>query len=288
MVGEKALDLYNRAVTLEESGDSEDAIAALNEAIRIEPNFAEAYCLRGSIYRTQRRDPNKAIPDYGQAIAFGADDNNILRMSHHERGLCLCALNLFGEAVSDFTKAIDLAPDDALSAETYFYRAGAYHKTEDDLDKTIADLRQAITLKPDYAEAQNALDTILREKEQREPSAKIKRSLIVVFTLGIASIPFSDVWWHIKYGFKDARSSYSDGEYKGDGKGCAPLFFTTLFHIVFVLVRWIIPYMVCGFIFHVFRLIYLLIAGIVKAIKGQIESSRAKKAAASADSQEGS
>jgi tetratricopeptide (TPR) repeat protein len=58
--------LYDRANARNNTGDIDGAIADLNEAIRLDPRYAEAYRARGWIYAHTSYD--RAWPEFDQAI----------------------------------------------------------------------------------------------------------------------------------------------------------------------------------------------------------------------------
>lgn len=62
-----AKELYDKAKDYINKGMYDQAIVELTKAVQINPNFAEAYCLRGELYRN-KSDLGRAIPDYSKAI----------------------------------------------------------------------------------------------------------------------------------------------------------------------------------------------------------------------------
>jgi hypothetical protein len=73
---ESAEDWFNKAYALCSSGicsSPQEAIEYLNEAIRLKPYFAEAYCIRGNAYGDLRQY-QQAIKDYDEAIRLKPDD----------------------------------------------------------------------------------------------------------------------------------------------------------------------------------------------------------------------
>ena len=63
---------YNRGAAFMAKGEYDQAIACFDEALAIEPSFAEAYCNRGTAYYEKGQyDP--AISDFSKAIEINAD-----------------------------------------------------------------------------------------------------------------------------------------------------------------------------------------------------------------------
>ncbi len=60
---------YNRGTLYLKKGESDDAIADYNQAIRLDPKFAKAYTNRG-VAHADKGELDKAIADYNQAIRF--------------------------------------------------------------------------------------------------------------------------------------------------------------------------------------------------------------------------
>ncbi|MFA7361264.1 MAG: tetratricopeptide repeat protein [Candidatus Kapaibacterium sp.] len=97
---------------------------------------------RGSEYYYSK-SYEKAIADYTKAIELKPDDAD----AYWSRGNAYYYLQKYDEAIADYTKAIELKPDDA---DAYNNRGIAYRKLEK-YDEAIADFSKAIELKPDYA-----------------------------------------------------------------------------------------------------------------------------------------
>lgn len=60
---------YNTALLMIEKGDKDEAIKYLDLAVKIDPQFANAYYYRGTVKETKRQK-EAAIADYRQALAF--------------------------------------------------------------------------------------------------------------------------------------------------------------------------------------------------------------------------
>jgi tetratricopeptide (TPR) repeat protein len=65
---EKAKEIFDQANQAWQYGDYQTAIRDCSEAIRLNPNFCDAYFCRGTIYRVSLKQYQKAISDYDAAI----------------------------------------------------------------------------------------------------------------------------------------------------------------------------------------------------------------------------
>ena len=95
---------------LQAQGRTEEAIAEYDEAIRLDPTFAEAYTNRGAAYDSLGR-PDRAILDYDEAIRFDPQDS----VAYFNRGLSYLELGQFQQAIEDLGEAIRLEPWDAAA-----------------------------------------------------------------------------------------------------------------------------------------------------------------------------
>ncbi len=90
-------------------------------------------------------EPDKALEAFDLAVEYRPNDAGL----HADRGVTRALVKNYGGAVTDFTRALDLAgnhPDYLL------YRATAYRYL-DELELGLADLDLAISTAPDFAEA---------------------------------------------------------------------------------------------------------------------------------------
>jgi tetratricopeptide (TPR) repeat protein len=113
--------LYNNALSLCEGSkctESPKAIEYLTEAIRLQPDFANAYGARGNAYGNQRQY-QLALEDYNKAILLKPDKS----VFFNNRGNVYKDLNKYPLAIEDYNQAIRLKPD---NAEAYHNRGNAY------------------------------------------------------------------------------------------------------------------------------------------------------------------
>jgi len=136
-------------------GDDEQAIADYDQAIALQPDYAEAYNNRGIAYGA-KGDLAHAIADFDQVIALDRDDAEV----YNNRGIAYAAKGDFARAIADYDQAIALKPD---LAEAYNNRGTAYYD-KGDLGRAIIDYDRAIALKPDLAEAYSNRGTAYYDK----------------------------------------------------------------------------------------------------------------------------
>lgn len=138
-------DAYlNKGVLYIKQGKYQDAIDDFSEAIRLKPFSDEAYMNRGSAY-VQTGQYEKAIENYEQAlrvIPSSASSYNGLGCVYAETGQYL-------KAIENFNKAIVLKKD---FGDAYYNRGLAYTKLRQ-YQPAFEDFNRSILLKPKYSDA---------------------------------------------------------------------------------------------------------------------------------------
>ncbi|MBV8482890.1 MAG: trypsin-like peptidase domain-containing protein, partial [Verrucomicrobia bacterium] len=112
---------FDRAAMEAQNMDYEAAITDYTEAIRLEPDCAEAYLKLGNLYSYLRVYSN-AILSYGEAIRLKPNDP----VGYNSRGEAYGNLKQYDKAIADFSEAIRLKPDDV---DAYWDRSIAYRVT---------------------------------------------------------------------------------------------------------------------------------------------------------------
>ena len=114
--GLAARALFSVGYLLQER-DLKSSISAYTEAIRLKPDYAEAYNNRGNVKAALGRH-EEAIADYNEAIRLKPD----LALAYNNRGTAKGPLGRHEEAIADYNEAIRLKPD---FAEAYNNRGNA-------------------------------------------------------------------------------------------------------------------------------------------------------------------
>lgn len=143
-------------------GELPAALSSANRAIQINPRFAAAYSLRGSI-RYISQDYRGALADFSQAVQF----NSRLAPAYLGRGLSQSALSNPQGAIADYTQAIQISPD-----STAYYNRGVLQLNRGDQPSALTDLQKSADLalaegsQPDYDRAMDALKIASKDCQQ--------------------------------------------------------------------------------------------------------------------------
>jgi tetratricopeptide (TPR) repeat protein len=171
-----AEDHYKRGQARLDAGDPEGAIAAFDEAIRLDPTHAPAYNERG-VTHYRKGDYDGAVADFSEAIRLAprdpaayrgraaacfdsgeygralADSSEVLRLDptsatdYYERGLAYLCKADYDSAIRDFTKRLESEPKTSCAR---CYRAFALEKSGDDA-AAARDYAEALRLDPEHA-----------------------------------------------------------------------------------------------------------------------------------------
>jgi protein O-mannosyl-transferase len=135
----KARPLYNCGFAYFNRGDFNKAMSDFNEAIKIRPDYIEAFINRGIIYYEAGR-LTEALSDFNKALAI----NPKVAEALYNRGNVYLKQNNFTQALWDYNKAIELDPG---YAEAYTNRGSLYEK-EGYFIKALSDYNKAIEIYP--------------------------------------------------------------------------------------------------------------------------------------------
>jgi tetratricopeptide (TPR) repeat protein len=150
--GNQADKAFERGLEAVRTHNYDLAIGEFSEAIRLKPDFEEAYYNRGHAY-SDKGDYDKAIADFSEAIRLDPEDASIYNI----RGDAYSKKGQNGRAIADFDKAIHLNPENASAYD----RRGHVYDRKGDYSKAMTDYSEAIRLKPDQAHAYNSLAWLL-------------------------------------------------------------------------------------------------------------------------------
>lgn len=130
------------------AGKLQDAISQYQQALRIEPDFAEVRC-NLAVLLGQTGNINEAITQYELALR-NADG---FAEAHFNLAMLLAATGRFEEAVAQYERALRIKPD---FAEAH-YNLGVALERLGRTQEAVHQYEEALQLKPDLLPAQNAL-----------------------------------------------------------------------------------------------------------------------------------
>lgn len=125
---------YGRGAIYSGGGEPVRAIEQFNEAIRLQPEFPEAFNNRGVAYFNNAQYSH-AIGDYAQALHFRPAYPSALL----NRGDAYAAKGEYDHAIENYGKAIDLQP-----APMAFRNRGIAYRAKGDYERAVSDLNAAI------------------------------------------------------------------------------------------------------------------------------------------------
>ncbi|MGB7545713.1 MAG: tetratricopeptide repeat protein, partial [Methanothrix sp.] len=136
--------LTSDALVLYGQGKYDEAIKAYGEAIKLDPNYKEAFYNKGlALAALDKR--NEAIQAYDEAIKL--DPN--YKEAFYNKGLALAALHKRNEAIQAYDEAIKLDPN----YKEAFYNKGLALDALDNCSEAIEAYDEAIKLDPNFEDA---------------------------------------------------------------------------------------------------------------------------------------
>lgn len=133
-----APDPMDRVISELQAGNTEKALAALDELIKQYPNNPDAYLLRGSL--RMQVDPSQALGDFNKVIELKPDAG----AAYNERAIIRLVNNDTAGAVKD----LDAAIAHNFKDDSIYYLRGQLRWQMGELNPALADLDEAIKLNP--------------------------------------------------------------------------------------------------------------------------------------------
>ena len=182
---EAAKAFYNQGVTSQASGRHAEAAEAFNQAIRINPNDANAYARLGMAYSALQKHKD-AIVVY--KMAHQTDRNVLGAPAYYMWGHSYLALDKSSDALSAFEQALYITRSESIdlegketprypSLEQLHYGMGIAYLNSRRFAKSIDELKQVVTLNPKHAEAHFALAIAYLSKGNRREAENQQKTL---------------------------------------------------------------------------------------------------------------
>lgn len=132
----EALAALRTAQDMRLAGDMPSAMAQYEYAMQLDPNLTIAYQLRGQTYVDQR-DYRRAIDDYSRAIEIAPQDAALLNSRCWARALWNQELD---QALADCNQSLEYHPDNADTVDSralVHFRRGEFQQALDDYDRAV-------------------------------------------------------------------------------------------------------------------------------------------------------
>ena len=161
--GEEYLNKGNKKV-FDNKEYYDQAISDFTQAIRLNPNYDEAYYSRGEAYYNTG-DYAKAVSDYNEAVNVNPDFARLYYgciIGGGEPNETNARINFYKKHISASDEAIEKNPNDA---KAYSIR-GTLYLDKGDTAQAISDFEAILRIDPDNADAKWALEYIKRRVKQ--------------------------------------------------------------------------------------------------------------------------
>jgi tetratricopeptide (TPR) repeat protein len=155
---------YRMGVSYLFLGKLAQAESACQQALQLDPKYSPAYMVRGMVKITEKRYQD-ATMDFTKAVDLAPDNP----FYHRQLGIALFDSGKAAPAGEQFDLAVHGDPRDAAG---YYWRAKSL-QARGEKEKAIADLNAVIELEPDYAEAYTELARIYSETGQASRAAEV-------------------------------------------------------------------------------------------------------------------
>jgi len=162
----QAKALLDKGKQLYRDDQDTDAVVAFEQAVKLDPDLAEAHFRLGLGYEAlQKREQaesqyKKAVEAYKKYLDANPDDAE----AHYNLGQTYANLEQFSEAIREYRQATKLKADDP----DMYFDLGMAHTKLAQYEPAAAAFSKALEIDPDYYRAQDALD------EAREGIKRVK------------------------------------------------------------------------------------------------------------------
>jgi tetratricopeptide (TPR) repeat protein len=135
-------DLYKKGVNYMSNDKLSDAIRSFELALRLDPNYVEAWIKKGYSH-FHLRDYSFAISSYDMALNIDPDNHEAWNL----KGLAYYKMNNYTKAIECCTKALDSNPSDGL----VWYNYACYLTLDGKIDDGMEALKRAIEIDISHA-----------------------------------------------------------------------------------------------------------------------------------------
>lgn len=189
---------YRQAIVLYEKNKYDEAMLLINEALRLDPDFVDAYYFRALILNS-KGDNEGAIKEFTHLLSLLSECDGVHASILYKRGSLYVKKGDLEKGLADYNEAIEKHPDEP---QPYYYRALVWNQKKE-YDKAIADLNEALKIYPDYANVY--LERGLSKYNKNDIDAAIAD-----FDLAIKSFPEYGSAYYFKGMCRLSKKEYDD------------------------------------------------------------------------------
>ena len=152
----RARSLLDKGKELYRNDQDAEAVLAFMEAVRLDPDLAEAHFRLALGYESvgkqeeAEKEYKKSVETYKKYLAENPDDAE----AHYDLGQTYAGLGQYSEAIREYREATKLKDDDS----DMFYDLGVAHTKLAQYDAAAAAFSKSLELDPDNYRAQDGLD----------------------------------------------------------------------------------------------------------------------------------
>lgn len=152
----QARELLAKGKQLYRDDQDEQAVQSFQEALKLDPDLAEAYFRLALAYEALRKreeseaEYKKAVESYKKYLADHEDDSE----AHYDLGQTYAGLGQYSEAIREYRLATKLKQDDP----DIYYDLGVAHTKLAQYDAAAAAFSKSLEIDPENYRAQDGLD----------------------------------------------------------------------------------------------------------------------------------
>lgn len=152
----RARELLEKGKELYRTDQDDEAVASFQEALKLDPDLAEAHFRLGLGYQAlgkreeSESEYKKAVESYKKYLADHEDDSE----AHYDLGQTYAGLGQYSEAIREYRLATKLKDDDA----DIYYDLGMAHTKLAQYDAAAAAFEKSLEIDPENYRAQDGLD----------------------------------------------------------------------------------------------------------------------------------
>lgn len=155
---------HNMGMMLVQRGKLDEAISEFSKAVEIDPAFADAFNKLGAALANEGR-LDEAITNFSKAIEI----NPAYSSAHANLGSAYEQQGRTADAIAAYFSALQFTADSTMAAQTHFRLGKLFAKTGK-RNEAAQHYNEALRLKPDYAQAKQALNQLLDDRDQSLPN----------------------------------------------------------------------------------------------------------------------